>query len=199
MPFINLIQEHVLAAKKERKRARAALFCFSLAAVLAGGANAYCIWQSEALDADIAKHKADTDKNKDMLAKIEENRRELLDLSPRLKTLSDAQLMTLRWSTILEHLSKQTPPGAWLTGVRTQGTDPTKPLVTSFQGISSRQELVGEFILRLQTCPELENVNLKFTAEKIVANGKGIEFDVSAEIAGTAEAKAKDEQKEGTN
>lgn len=199
MPFINLIQEHVLAAKKERKRARAALFCFCLATAMAGGANAYCIWQSESLDSDIAKLKADTDKNKEKLAQIDENRRELLDLAPRLKTLSDAQLMTQRWGTILQHLSKQTPPGAWLTGMRTQGTDPTRPLTTSFQGLSNRQELVGEFILRLQACPDLENVNLKFTAEKIVSNGKGIEFDVSADIAGTAEAKPKDEQKEAAN
>lgn len=199
MPFINLIQEHVLAAKKERKRARVALFCFCFATALAGGGNLYCILQSDALDSDIAKIKADTDKNKDMLAQIDENRRELLDLGPRLKTLSDAQDMTKRWVTILGHLSKQTPPGTWLTGVRTQGTDPTKPLTTSFQGISNRQELVGEFILRLQACAELENVNLKFTAEKIVATGKGIEFDVIADIAGTAEAKPKDEQKEKTD
>jgi len=199
MPFINLIQEHVLAAKKERKRARVALSCFCFATLLAGAANAYCIWQSEALDSDIAKIKADTDKNKDMIAQIDDNRRQLLDLAPRLKTLSDAQMMTQRWSTILEHLSKQTPPGAWLTSMRTQGTDPTKPLSTSFQGLSTRQELVGEFILRLQACPELENVNLKFTQEKIVTNGKGIEFDVSADIAGTAESKPKDEQKENSN
>jgi Tfp pilus assembly protein PilN len=197
MPFINLIQEHVLAAKKERKRARVALLCFTFATSLAVAANGYCIWQSESLDADISKLQADTNKNKGMLAKIEENRHQLNDLSPRLKTLSDAQDMTQRWASILDHLSKQTPPGAWLTGLVTQSTDPTKPLSTSFKGISTRQELVGEFMLRLQTCAELENVSLRFTGEKIISSNKGIEFDVTADIAGTATEKPKNEQKEG--
>jgi Tfp pilus assembly protein PilN len=199
MPFINLIQEHVLAGKRERKRAQMALTCFVVATCLAVGANGYCLYQGESLESQIAVLKQENEKHKGMLAQIEQNRLELLDLAPRLKTLSNAQVMTQRWSTILDHLSKQTPPGAWLTSVRSQGSDPSKPLQTSFQGLSSRQELVGEFILRLQACKELENVNLKFTAEKIVNTGKGIEFDVSAEVAGTAEAKPKDELKENSN
>lgn len=196
MPFINLIQEHVLATKRERKRARVALLCFTVATGVAVVANGYCIWQSESLESEIARIKADAQKNADMLTQIESNKRELYDLSPRLQTLSNAQVMTKRWGTILDHLSKQTPPGAWLTSVRSSSSDPTKPIAASFQGLSARQELVGEFILRLQSCVELENVNLKFTAEKIVANGRGIEFDVTADIAGTAEEKPKDENKE---
>jgi len=196
MPFINLIQEHVLATKRERKRARVALLCFTVATGVAVVANGYCIWQSDALETDIARTKAEAQKNADMLTQIESNKRELFDLSPRLESLSNAQVMTKRWGTILDHLSKQTPPGAWLTQVRSTGSDPTKPLQASFQGLSARQELVGEFILRLQSCTELENVNLKFTAEKIVASSRGIEFDVSADIVGTAESKPKDETKE---
>lgn len=196
MPFINLIQEHVLATKRERKRARVALLCFTVATGVAVVANGYCIWQSDSLQSDIARIKAEAQKNADMLTQIESNKRELFDLSPRLESLSNAQVMTKRWGTILDHLSKQTPPGAWLTSVRSSSSDPTKPLLVSFQGLSARQELVGEFILRLQSCAELENVNLKFTAEKIVANGRGIEFDVAAEVAGTAEARPKDENKE---
>jgi Tfp pilus assembly protein PilN len=196
MPFINLIQEHVIAGKRERKRARVALGCFVVAIAMATGANGYCILQSETLDSDIAELKKEADKHKTMLSQIDKNREEMLDLAPRLKILSNAQIMTKRWATVLDHLSKQTPPGTWLSAVRTQGSDPTKPLTLSFQGISTRQELVGEFMLRLQACAELENVNLKFTGEKIASHGKGIEFDISAELAGTAEAKAKDEQKE---
>ena len=196
MPFINLIQEHVIAGRRERKRARIALGCFAFSLVLAVGANGYCILQSEMLDGNIAELKKEADKHKAMLTQIDKNREEMLDLAPRLKTLSNAQVMTKRWATILDHLSKQTPPGAWLSAIRTTSSDPTKPLMLSFQGISTRQELVGEFMLRLQACAELENVNLKFTGEKIATHGKGIEFDISAELAGTAEAKAKDEQKE---
>lgn len=199
MPFINLIQEHVLAAKREQKRARVALFCFVAATTLAVGANGFCMIEADHLDTQIAKLKGDGRKNAPMIEQIEANHRELLDLSPRLQTLGNAQVMTKRWGTILEHLSTQTPPGTWLTGMRSQSSDPTKPLQTSFQGLSSGQDLVGELILRLQSCTELENVNLKFTQEKIVANGKGIEFDVQADIAGTAEAKPKDEQKEKTS
>ncbi len=196
MPFINLIQEHVLAAKRERKRAKVSLVCFVAATSVAVGATGFCMYEGESLDAQIAQLKHDSDKHKAILGEIEENQRQLADLGPRLQTLSNAQVMSQRWATILDHLSKQTPPGSWLTALRSSGTDPAKPLQASFQGLSARQELVGEFILRLQACKELENVNLRYTAEKIVANGKGIEFDVQADIAGTAEAKPKDEQKE---
>lgn len=196
MPFINLIQEVVIAEKRERKRARIALGCFVVAIGLAVGANGFCILQGDQLDGDIAELKKEADKHQAMLTRIEQNRHEMLDLAPRLRTLSNAQIMTHRWGTILEHLSKQTPPGAWLSNVRCSSNDATKPIQLSFQGISTRQELVGEFMLRLQACAELQNVNLKFTGEKIASSGKGIEFDISAELAGTEEAKAKDELKE---
>lgn len=196
MPFINLIQEHVLAAKRERKRAKVSLVCFVAATTVAVGANGYCVLESESLDGQITTLRKDSDKHKEILTQIEDNRLQLAEFAPRLQTLGNAQVMSQRWATILDHLSKQTPPGSWLTAVRSSGTDPAKPLQTSFQGLSARQELVGEFILRLQACPELENVSLRFTQEKIVASGKGIEFDVQADIAGTAEAKPKDEQKE---
>jgi Tfp pilus assembly protein PilN len=199
MPFLNLIQEHVLAAKRERKRSRFALLTLTLTAAAALGGNGYCLYEADQVGAEISHLKAQAEKHKEMLAQIELNRREMLDIAPRLDTLGNAQVMTKRWSTILDHLAKQTPPGAWLTAVRSTASSPEQPLQTSFQGLSTRQELVGEFILRLQACMELENVSLKFTAEKIASQGKGIEFDVIANVAGTAEKKAKDEQKETKN
>lgn len=197
MPLINLIQEHVLAAKRERKRVRISLVCFVAATSVAVGATGFCIFESDRLDAQIATLKTESDKHKSILGEIEQNKLQLADLSPRLHTLGNAQVMSQRWATILDHLSKQTPPGSWLTSVRSTSSDPSRPIQANFQGLSARQELVGEFILRLQACPELENVNLRQTQEKIVGNGRGIEFDVQADIAGTAEAKPKDEQKEG--
>jgi hypothetical protein len=69
----------------------------------------------------------------------------------------------------------------------------------SFVGNSSRQELIGEYILRLQGCTDLLNVNLKFSQEKNVQLGRQLEFEVSADIDGTVEEREKNEtQKEGS-
>ena len=58
---------------------------------------------------------------------------------------------------------------------------------------AAAQEPIGEFILRLQGCPDLEGVNLKYATEKIVQDSKGTEFQIDAGIAGTAVEKPKKE------
>src|SRR5205823_258108 len=105
---------------------------------------------------------------------------------PRLATLENAQLTTGHWSRILDHLSRQTPDETWLTGVRCQDSDPTKAVEVTFAGISTRQEHIGDLILRLQNCPDLGNVALRFTAEKPAsATEHDINFEVTSEIKGT--------------
>ena len=114
------------------------------------------------------------------------NQRQTKMLMPRLTTLENAQETTERWSRVLEHVSTQTPPQVWLTGVRCQAPDPTKPILVSFQGLSLSQEPVGELILRLQNCADLDRLTLKYTQEKLIEQSKATEFMVEADLVGTA-------------
>lgn len=193
MPYVNLIQEQWLSTQANERKARSFFFVF--VGTLAASAAAYGFLSMESMlvgrqaDSILAQNK----KNQPLVAQIDQNGKELADLTPRLKTLEDAGVMTGRWDRILTSLTVQTPQSAWLTGLRCSSSDPTKPIQVTFLGIAASQSPIGEFILRLQNVSELDNVNLKFTNEKLVATSKAIEFQVESDLAGTAEQKVKTE------
>lgn len=196
MPYINLIQEQRLAAQANERKARSFFFLF--AGILVASGAAYGFLSMEAM---MVGHQADTieaqnKKNAPLVKQIDQNSKDLADLTPRLKTLEDAQTITDRWNRILNHLVVQTPGSAWLTGLRCMSSDPTKPIQVSFLGVAQAQSPIGEFILRLQNLTDLENVNLRFTNEKLIVDSKAIEFQVDADLAGTAEQKVKTEDGE---
>jgi Tfp pilus assembly protein PilN len=113
-----------------------------------------------------------------------------------LKTLTDAQEVTDKWNRILNHLAVQTPAPVWLSGIRCSGADPTKAIQVSFLGAATSQSPIGEFIMRLQNLKDLDSVNLRYTNEKLIATAKAIEFQIDADLSGTAEQKVKAESEE---
>ena len=118
----------------------------------------------------------------------------LAEMGPKVATLENAQAATAKWQRVMEHLTQNTPPGIWLTNVRSTATDPKNPVQVSFTGLSGNQDSVGGYILRLQNCPELGDVNLKFTQEKATQFGPTVEFEISGVVLGTQE---EEEKKDG--
>lgn len=196
MPLINLIEEQRQEAKRLESKVRMAFLTFVGAAGLSAVGFGFMLFKAESAAGDVAKLKADALKLKPLTSEIKENQKVLAELTPRLKTLEDAQAISARWDRILAHLARNTPSPLWLTDMRATFNDPTKPVQTNFIGLSDGLEPVGEFIMRLQACADLENVNLKFAQEKVVSDGKGIEFAIDAAVAGTAEEKPKKAKKE---
>ncbi|MFY9235488.1 MAG: PilN domain-containing protein [Fimbriimonadaceae bacterium] len=194
MPLINLIQEQQLSGRREEARARLFFMSFVASAAAAAAAFGFLLFQTDAAKGELADMEAKNQKMAPLLKQIEDNSRLASQLSPRLNTLESAQLLTSRWNNILDHLVVNTPAQTWLTGIRCVAQDPSKPVSISFVGMAASQELVGEMILRLQGSPELQGVNLKYTQEKVVTEGNGIEFEISADLTGTAAEKPKDEQ-----
>lgn len=197
MPYINLIQEERLIAKQLEKRTRLFQGTFAGSLALTMGIFGLFMVRAESLSGEEAALKEQSRKAQPLLEQIAANKRDLQELEPRLQTLEDARTMTGKWGTVLDYITTQTPNQTWLTALRASVTDLTKPVSVAFAGLSDRQELVGEYILRLQSCKDLENVQLRFTAEKPVANARAIEFEVNADLAGTAQKKAlKEDSKE---
>lgn len=195
MPYINLIQEQRLTAKMGERQARLFFFGFvgALGASLMG--FGYLTFQADGLANEESRLKAKVQKQTPLVRQIEAAKKEAGVIQPKVTTLTGAQEMSAKWGRILGHLTQQTPPQTWLTNLRCSNMDPAKPISVSFSGLSDRQELVGEFILRLQGCEDLGNVALKFTQEKAVSMGRSIEFEVNAELPGTEEKKATKEEK----
>jgi len=191
MPYVNLIQEQRMAAQANERKSRSFFSVFVGVLVVSGVAYGFLT-----MDALIVAHQAhgievENKKNEPIAKQIEQNGKDLSEMTPRMKTLEDAAVITGRWDRILNHLAVQTPTSTWLTGVKCQASDATKPIQVSFQGIATAQAPVGEYIMRLQNLKDLDNVSLRFTNEKVVAASKAIEFQIDSDIVGTAEQKIK--------
>lgn len=199
MPLINLIEEQRLGSRQDDRRARLFLFGLVGAFVVIGGAFGWLMLETDTLSGKEAKLLKQVNEAAPIMAEIESNKKQLLEMSPKLTTLEGAQESTLRWSRILDHVSHNTPDKTYLTSIRCVNTDPTKPVQLTVVGISANQEAVGDFMTRLHLCDDLEAVNLKFTQEKIVERAKAIEFEINADVVGTAESKPKDEEKPEAN
>jgi Tfp pilus assembly protein PilN len=193
MPLINLIQEQRLAQQRNEAKSRSFFFVFVGTAVASVAGFGYFWLQAEGLSREKSQLEAQIQKNAPLVKQIDEYQTAYTELAPRLKTLEDAQLVSGRWGRIMTHIARQTPKPTWLTGLRVANSDPTKPINLSLVGVSSGQEPISEFILRMQNSNDLENVNLKFSQEKMMQFTKAVEFEVTADIVGTAEAKPKQE------
>ncbi len=189
MPLINLIQEQRLAVKRNEAKARAFFFTFAAVAVGSVGLYGFVVFESERAQSEEARLKNQLRKNQPLVDQMEQNSKSTASLSPRLKTLEDAQVSTDRWSKILHHIATQTPGSAWLTAMRTMAVDPSKPISVSFVGVATAQAPIGEFMERLQNSTDLEAVTLKYSQEKLAGGLKGTEFEISADIAGSLEQK----------
>ncbi len=190
MPFINLIAEQRMMARRAERRSRIAFMAFvgSVCTVVACFGVVFLMTETTA--GEVGRLRAEVRKLEPIRKEIAQNREALSDMWARLTTLEDAQALTARWARILNHLSVQTPNTMWLTSIRSVSSEPSKPITASFQGLTGRLEPVGEFILRLQRCTDLQSVSLKYAQEKISPQGRGIEFEVSADVAGTEETQA---------
>jgi Tfp pilus assembly protein PilN len=198
MPYINLIQEQRLARKRNESKTRTFTFVFLGAAVAAVLGFGFFYLQSALLHAEKTRLEAQLARNAPLIAQIAEYQEQYAEIAPRLKTLEDAQTVSARWGRIMTHVSLQTPKPAWLTAIRVQANDPAKPIGLSFVGVAPAQEPISEFILRMQNSKDLENVNLKFTQEKLINTFKAVEFEVTADIVGTTEAKPKIQEEEAS-
>jgi Tfp pilus assembly protein PilN len=194
MPLINLIQEERLAARRGEARTRSFFLLFVGISIASVGSYGFLLFRTESLRGEQASLEAKKQLVAPLLNQMERNQNELADLKPRLHTLENARTVSERWSRLLAHLSTHTPPDTWLTGLRCNATDPTKPISVSFVGIGAAQEPIGEFILRLQSSQDLQSVNLKYTSEKIVLQSRGIEFEISGDIVDSAEQRVKEEK-----
>ncbi|MES1227348.1 MAG: PilN domain-containing protein [Armatimonadota bacterium] len=195
MPYINLIREQREASRKKENAVRVAfmgtLAIGGLAVLVAGG----LFFDATRLTLEANATEERKAKMKPLLDELKKNQDELDQLKPRLETLQQAQSVTLKWGNVLDYLTKNTPDGLWLTGVRSFQQDRTKPLTITFAGMSSSQETIGKLILQLNQSKDIENVTFKGSSERSAENNtKYYEFEITADLAGSKQADAPKEK-----
>ena len=125
-------------------------------------------------------------KLKPMLKAIEEQKRIVADLEPRLDTLQSARELTSRWGRLLNHIAVNTPPDVYLTAIRADANQPDQPIKVTFIGTGKSQSDASQFVLRCQNSRDIESVNLIGSQEKLLRQMSAIEFEVAGSIVGTA-------------
>lgn len=200
MSMINLIANERAQRRKQQGRTRIMGFFWLGMVVLAVGGYFFAALyiasiesKTRALDAELQE----LEPARKQIAKLEG---EIARLTPQLATLVAAQSDTGRWQRILTHISFNSPEFLWLHTIRTnERAGSTGPYTLTLGGTAASQQLVGEFMLRLNNCPDLERIELKFTQEKTLdAWTNAVDFEVSALIKGT-ELPTPNEKKEGAH
>lgn len=196
MPFINLIHEQRVAAERADRKSKMFFLAFVAVMLSSAGGFAAISFQSKAVHDEESALQAQIERAKPLIAQTNANQLEKSKLMPRLSTLEDAQADTQRWDRVLNYLTIQTPPQAWLTAIRCTNADPKKAVQVTFAGVAMSQVPVGEYILRLQNSADLGNVALTYTQEKLIQQTKTTEFQVTADLNGTAPKKTLEEVKQ---
>lgn len=194
MPTINLIYEQRFQKRQREQRSRMLILGTVGAAAMLFLVCGYFVFETARYTIQSNQLEARRQELKPLMDEVEANKAELAQLQPRLKTLETALKDTERWSRLMNHLAANTPEGIWLTNIRCQTPDPTKGTMVQFTGNSVNQDLVGAFILRMDASEDLEDVELKFTQERIIEGGKAIEFEITGQVVGTAPPKRAEEK-----
>lgn len=197
MPFINLIESDLIIAKKAAQQMRLSQFALIGAGAVVGIAYLAVLGQGLALSVEEQTVQSKLKKLKPMLKSIDEQKRIIADLEPRLETLQDARELTNRWGRLLNHISVNTPPDVYLTAIRADSTQREQPIKVTFVGTGKSQSDASQFVLRCQNSQDLEGVNLVQSQEKLLRKMSAIEFEIAGSIVGTAPKPSGDDSTKG--
>jgi Tfp pilus assembly protein PilN len=192
MAVINLIaQEQQMRRQLERKTRMLGFGWLTVAGII-GAAWASLLLYGSSINAQRAQVEAKLTQLRPTLQQLKQTQAQLGALQPLVETLQNAQKDTRRWLQLFQHFSQHTPQGCYLTGAELgKRADPKKPMEITLKGLAETQQIVGEFMLRLNQHPELENVRLDYSQERALSElTTVVEFQITAQIKGTAQTQS---------
>lgn len=192
MAVINLIaQEQQMRRQLERKTRMLGFGWLTVAGIIGAGWASLLLY-GNSINAQRAQVEAQLTELRPTLQQLKQTQAQLAALQPLVSTLQNAQKDTRRWLQLFQHFSQHTPQGCYLTGAELgKRADPKKPMEITLKGLAETQQLVGELMLRLNQHPELENVRLDYSQERALSELTSVvEFQITAQIKGTAQTQS---------
>jgi len=192
MAVINLIaQEQQMRRQLERKTRVLGFGWLTVAGIIGAGWASLLLYGNN-INAQRAQVEAQLTELRPTLQQLKQTQAQLAALQPLVSTLQNAQKDTRRWLQLFQHFSQHTPQGCYLTGAELgKRADPKKPMEITLKGLAETQQIVGEFMLRLNQHPELENVRLDYSQERALSELTSVvEFQITAQIKGTAQTQS---------
>jgi len=111
-------------------------------------------------------------------------------MQPKVATLDGAKADTLFWYSSLGAVTDSLPAQTWLTSLGTStapataapgayaGTDPT----LNISGMAMSQATVGETMLRMNSAPALDHVDLAFVTQQKIGNANAVSFQMTVHL-----------------
>lgn len=111
-------------------------------------------------------------------------------MQPKVATLDGAKADTLFWYSSLGAVTASLPAQTWLTSMGTSaaaansapgsyaGTDPT----LNISGVAMSQAMVGETMLRMNTAPSLDHVDLSFVTQQKIGLANAVSFQMTVHL-----------------
>lgn len=153
----------------------------------------YFTFESVRYNLKIGELRAQRERLAPMMAELDGKELEISGLQMRRDTLKGAESDTIRWSSLLAYLGTNTPDGVVLSDFRSDlQPDPKAPTGLTLIGLSEDQQQVGDFILRLESSPEMANVTLKYTQERVGPTNKSTQFELVAGLEGSGASETAD-------
>ncbi len=197
MPLINLIHEQRIVVRQRERQIRFAVVTTIGLSALSFLAAGYFLFNAARYQVLSGILEAKKKQMQPLLQQLASNEHDRQVMEPKLTTLTSATKATEQWYRIMDHLTVNIPKSVWLNGVRcVQGTGQDTGTNLTFVGNSLSHDEAGEFLLRLEACPDLESVTLKFIQEKQSEKERVLEFEISAYVAGSREQKKIKEKEE---
>lgn len=197
MPLINMISERRQQQARLIRRRKQLLTVLLIEVGILASLFSFLTLGTMSLQARLQRAQREIDRLQPTLDAIAKIERETQALMPKLRTLTEAQEHTRRWYATINGIARCLPTDVWLTGISsTQVQDTEKKgqtTVITLTGSTLSQQQVGEMMLRLNTIPTFEKVELHFTQQRSYNNFETVDFEVAARVQTPATEEGKDE------
>jgi Tfp pilus assembly protein PilN len=197
MPLINMISEHREQQARLIRRRKQLLSVLLLEVGLLAGAFSFLVASNLALQARLDRAQREVQRLQPSLELVAKIERETQELMPRLRTLTEAQQHTQRWYATINGIARCLPADVWLTGISSTQVQDTEARRQSTQititGSTLTQQQVGEVMLRLNTIPTFESVELHFTQQRSYNDLEAVDFEVAARVRSLQQGEDNDE------
>jgi len=171
MPSINMIAPKRAEKLRRELNMRRLVFGIMAELALAVALAGWVVIDVHSMDTRIAALDKQIATLQPVVDEIKEYDAATSKLGPKLKLLNEAMSVTMRWYNTLNKLTESLPPSTYL--VRVSSDDPGRGGAKKgdgqrnvvIGGVSATQALVGETMLRIQTIPDVTDVQLHYTRD----------------------------------
>jgi Tfp pilus assembly protein PilN len=190
MPSVNMIAPR-RADKRRRERDMRRLVVVIIAELIfAVGLGGWVCTRILTTGNQIAELNTEIAKLKPIVRQIDEYDNARKKLDPKLNLLNQAKDCTMRWYGALDRLTQSMPGSTYLTKISTN-SDAAGGSDTSVQlhGVSISQERIGETMMRIQSIPQFDSVDLHYTQVGGASGAPALEFEIGATMKNKQAAK----------